>query len=421
MIKNPFNNYSYLCISFALFCALILLFIGCTKRGTEDYEQTCKFFKDPPNSCLPTVYWFWNGDITHEKIKWQLEEIKRSNTVGAVCILAWEGLTTEYLSDEWFNKIKYACEIAKTLKLEIWLYDEFCWPSGYAGGKIIQLNPAYNAKCLSRTERRMTGPEEISIEITKKTVVIIAGSLKDEKLNEQSLIDLTGNVKNNVFSWSIPQGEWLISFYKMECNDFRPTFSNMEYVDLLDADAVKKFIKITHDEYYNRMPEYFGDVIKAIITDEPGIYCNLKPWNINPETIPWTPSFFKAFELRKGYDLRKYLPAIWNDIGDNTAKIRTDYYDVFSDLLQESYFKPLHDWCNDHNIKLNIQPVHEETLKFTTLMQGDYFRAMEYSHLPGADEVYSWDKNLITPKIASSAARMFGSQNVYCEVFAAYG
>ncbi|HEX9971166.1 MAG TPA: glycosyl hydrolase, partial [bacterium] len=46
---------------------------------------------------------------------------------------------------------------------------------------------------------------------------------------------------------------------------------------------------------------------------------------------------------------------------------------------------------------------------------------MEYSHLPGCDDVYSWDKDRITPKLASSAARSFGKQDVYCEVFGAYG
>jgi len=403
------------------FYLLIIIPNGCEKQVRQRYEETYNFFKNPPPSYLPTVYWFWNGDIEYDRVKWQLDEMKRSNTVGSVCILAWEGLTTEYLSNEWFDKVKFACDIAEELDLEIWLYDEIRWPSGHAGGKVLESNPEYKAKCLARTEETVTGPQKISLPITSEPVVIIAGRITDEVIDESSLINVTSFYSENHFSWNIPEGDWSINIFSVEHCSFKPTFFDLEYVDLLNSRAVKKFLDLTHEQYYKRMPEYFGNVITAIITDEPGSYCNLKAFMINPETIPWTSSFFEEFELRKNYDLKKYLPAIWQKIGEKTAKIRIDFYDVFSDLLQQSYFKQLHDWCEDHNIKLNIQPVHEETMKFSTILQGDYFKAMEYSHLPGADEVYSWDKNLITPKIASSAARSYGIQDVYCEVFAAYG
>ena len=395
--------------------------IGCGIQGNSDTQHVYTHFKNPPQSYLPTVYWFWNGEIEYDQIKWQLEEIKRSNTVGSVCILAWEGLAIEYLSDEWFDKVKYACQIAVELGLDIWLYDEIRWPSGHAGGKVLESNPDLFAKCLAQTEQRIAGGQKISIPINSEPVVIIAGRLQDNIIDESSLINVTSFYDGKEFCWNVPEGEWSIFIYSIEHCTFKPTFLDREYVDLLDPRVAQTFISLTHEQYYRRMPDYFGSVIKAIITDEPGCYCNLKAFMISPKTIPWTGLFFEAFESRKKYDLKKYLPALWQDIGAKTAHIRIDFYDVISDLLQESYFKPLHDWCENHKIKLNIQPVHEETMKFSTILQGDYFKAMEYSHLMGADEVYSWDKKNITPKIASSAARSFGKQDLYCEVFGAYG
>ena len=407
-----------LIISFLL---SILLLIGCSNTHVDQSQAIQHHFKNPPQSYLPTVYWFWNGEIEYDKIKWQLEEMKQSNTVGSVCILAWEGLAVEYLSDEWFDKVKYACQIAEALGLEIWLYDEIRWPSGHAGGKVLESNPDYKAKCLTAKEQRFTGEQRISIEIASEPVAIIAGKLNDNGIEESSLIDVSSFCDGKLFAWNVPNGDWLITIYSVEHCSFKPTFSDQEYVDLLDPNATQKFIELTHEEYFKRMPDYFGSVIKAIITDEPGCYCNLKAFMISPETIPWTPLFFDAFASRKNYDLKKYLPAIWHDIGEKTAQIRIDFYEVVADLLQQSYLKPLHDWCENHGIKLNIQPAHEETMKYSTILHGDYFKAMEYSHLPGADEVYSWDKKAITAKIAASAARSFGNQDVYCEVFAAYG
>ncbi len=178
---------------------------------------------------------------------------------------------------------------------------------------------------------------------------------------------------------------------------------------------------MTHEAYYERMPQYFGSVIKAIITDEPGLYCDLKPWLINPRTIPWSPKLPEEFQKRKGYDLAKHLPHLWQDVNVKSARVRIDFYEVLAAMLQDYYFKPLTDWCEAHNIKLNIQPSHEETTKFAVKLMGDYFAAMKYSHIPAVDEVYNWDKSASTPKIGSSAARAFGRQELYAEVFGAYG
>ncbi|MDZ7264967.1 MAG: glycosyl hydrolase, partial [candidate division KSB1 bacterium] len=420
--KEKSNLFYYSIFNFiGIFFIILFFIIGCkisTKNQSARFHQQ---FKNPPSAYLPTVYWFWNGRIESDQIKAQLEAMKRSNTVGSVCILAWEGLAIDYLSEEWFDKVKYACQIAGELGLEIWLYDEIRWPSGHAGGKVLDANPELKARCLSQTEQRVNGNQKITFEIQSEPVAIVAAQFKNQIIDESSLTDVTAYFDGSNFSWDVPAGDWSLFIYSMQPCSFKPTFLEREYVDLLNPEVAKKFIALTHDQYYQIMPKYFGSVIKAIITDEPGCYCNLKAFLLDPETVAWTPGFLAEFQSRKNYNLKKYLPALWHDIGEKTAQIRIDFYDVLSDLLQESYFKPLHDWCEAHQIKLNIQPAHEETMKYATLMQGDYFKAMEYSHLPGCDDVYSWDRSRITPKLAASAAHSFGKQDVYCEVFGAYG
>jgi endonuclease G len=51
------------------------------------------------------------------------------------------------------------------------------------------------------------------------------------------------------------------------------------------------------------VPEYFVNVIKAIIMDEPGLYYNvteIPEWDLNLSTIPWSPLFFNKFYSIKG-------------------------------------------------------------------------------------------------------------------------
>ncbi len=406
------------CIFTAMF-AISLLVMNCSSN--RQYTELQQAFANPPEEYRPWVYWFWNGDIDSTQIRFQLEEMKRSHTVSTVVLLAWEGLTIEFLSDEWFDQVKYACDIAAEVGLKICLYDEWCWPSGHAGGIMLKNHPELRSKCLSENRQSITGPDRFTTTVNEESASIFAVPIVNGQSVYTKLTNLSNQISYHSLDWQVPEGEWEILSYEVKAGDFRPVFSEMYYVDLLDPRTAAEFIKINHARYYAKMPEYFGNVITSIITDEPGVYQNLKPWGINPETIAWTPGFSDEFRKRKQYDLADYLPALWHNLGAESIKVRNDYYQVVAELLQDSYFKPLHDWAEDHQIQLNIQPAHEEELKYSAIMQGDYFSAMEYSHIQGADAVYHWNPKAITPKIASSAARSFGTHDLFCEVFGAYG
>lgn len=43
-------------------------------------------------------------------------------------------------------------------------------------------------------------------------------------------------------------------------------------VDYLDPDAVQLFVEDTHQRYYDRFPEAFGEVITETFCDEPTLY-----------------------------------------------------------------------------------------------------------------------------------------------------
>lgn len=399
---------------------LLMILSSACREETRLYEDLRSEFTNPGRRYRPVVYWFWNGEISKTEISRQLHEMDESNTVGAVCIMAWEGLAVEYLSDEWFGLVRYACSVAGDLGLEVWLYDEQRWPSGHAGGKVLDGNPEFQAKCLSRRTRSFSAGEEYREDFKSFPVAIAALPIVNGRPDISAAVDLSGHRRDNRVVWKIPAGTWEIQIFEVDSCDFRTTFTALKYADLLDSKAVKKFMRLTYDAYYRHMPEYFGSVIKAIITDEPGFYCDLKPFLLNPRTVPWSPELMHAFKKRKGYDLKAKLPFLWQD-GQDSRSLRRDFYEVLADMLQDNYFRPLQKWCREHKIKLNIQPSHEETLKYSVKMMGDYFKAMECSDIPAVDEVYHWDKNIIVPKLGASAARSFGHTTLYAEAFGAYG
>lgn len=57
------------------------------------------------------------------------------------------GCEVEYLSEEWFALCSYYLESAAANDMKIWLYDEFNWPAGQAGGRVTA-HEAYRLKNL---------------------------------------------------------------------------------------------------------------------------------------------------------------------------------------------------------------------------------------------------------------------------------
>ena len=62
----------------------------------------------------------------------------KDNGINAAMLYPRSGCEIEYLSEEWFTTIEHLICAAKDLDMEIWLYDDFNWPSGDACGKVTE-------------------------------------------------------------------------------------------------------------------------------------------------------------------------------------------------------------------------------------------------------------------------------------------
>ena len=140
------------------------------------------------------------------------------NGIEQILIYPRSGCEIEYLSDEWFEKVGYFIDVAKKLDMYIWLYDDFNWPSGHAGGLVT----------------------------------------KNEKFRLKSIF-VKGENKGKISTASTHGGS---------------LFDEKYFPDLLSGEAVDYFISCTHEKYYERFSEYFGTLIKGFFTDEAATaYC----------------------------------------------------------------------------------------------------------------------------------------------------
>ena len=320
-----------LCLK-AIFCLLIFLSIhtGCTSKHLKsdeahelNFAKLDKEFKNPSKEFRSAPLWVWNTKVTKEDIDRMLSELKEQGFGGAF-VHPRPGLITEYLSDEWFDLYKYSVEAGKKLDMDIWIYDENSYPSGFAGGHVPdQMPESYN--------------QGQGLDISKKDILTDADSaflyLKKEG---DAYKDITASVKDYIGV----KGDYCCctkTYYKKG-----PWYAGFSYVDLLYPGVTEKFIDITMSGYEKTFKDELGTVVKGVFTDEPHIG--------EVHGIRWTPDLFDVFQKRWGYDLKTVLPLLVEEEG-NWKQVRHNYQETLLDLFIERWSKPWHNYCEQHNLK----------------------------------------------------------------------
>ena len=99
----------------------------------------------------PTLFWAYrtleetgNERIDFNECIWEheIEDIAKclkENGIYQAMIYPRSGCELEYLSNEWFDTIEKYIISAQKLNMNIWLYDDFNWPSGDACGKVTKI------------------------------------------------------------------------------------------------------------------------------------------------------------------------------------------------------------------------------------------------------------------------------------------
>ncbi len=355
-------------------------------------------------------FWFWNDNIEDEKMLEQLAIMHRIHA-DAPIIHARSGLINEYLSDDWFERIKTAVTYAKKNDMQIVLYDEDNWPSGNCNFTLTKQeeNREHHLEFHCRSIKKGDTYHASTADENYLNITLISATdgdnysdnTEDSYLNLLSLSDKDGNI---VYTALKPG---LLYEVTLKVNAYEP-FGKF-CIDYLSKDAIQKFIESTHEKYYAHFKEDFGKTITAVFMDETRFF----------NAIPWTKELPAEFKKRKGYDIAPYLPLLIYD-SKESALFRYDYYDVISDMYREAAFQQIYDWSEERNIKTTGHLLGEESLASQVRFNGDIMRQYAAFHIPGIDHLGNGLGSL-DAKICVSAARNYGKDRVSCEAFGASG
>lgn len=329
------------------------------QRETQ-FEKLKKSFKNPSKSFRSAPLWVWNTNVTTDDIDRMLKELKGAGFGGAF-IHPRPGLITEYLSDDWFKLYKYSVEKGKELGLDIWIYDENSYPSGFAGGHVpAQMPESYNEGQGLAYEKAEILPDNA------KDYFFCLKKEGEEFLDITSQLDHYKNTKGEYYLYNK-------TYYGR--SDWHGGYS---YVDLLHAGVTEKFLEVTMSGYEKTFGKELGTIIKGVFSDEPNIG--------GSGGIRWTPDFFEIFQKQWGYDLKKVLPLLAEETGD-WKRVRHNYMETLTQLFIDRWSKPMSSYCEKKNLKWTG---HYWEHGWPDMGQGGDNMAMYAWHqMPGVDMLFN--------------------------------
>jgi hypothetical protein len=366
-----------------------------------DYATLSSKFNQPPREYTTSPFFVWNAEITREEIDKFMEGFKKAGS-SQVFIHPRPGLITEYLSQNWFDLYKYTVDKGKELGMDVWIYDENSYPSGFAGGHVPDEMPeSYN---------QGQGLEMTRVEALPDTADKFFICLKEEN---GTFTDITSSLQAEKGK----KGKYLL--FSKAYNEKSDWYGGFSYVDLLLPGVTQKFIDLTMTGYQKNLGTEFGKTIPGTFTDEPQIDA--------PEGIRWTPDLFDVFRKKWNYDLKTNLPSLFEEVGD-WKKIRHNYTETLLQLFIDRWAKPWHAWCEEHNMKFTGHYWEHEWPNMSH--GGDNMAMYAWHQVPAIDmlfnqfndsSVHAQFGNVRSVKELSSAANQTGSERTLSETYGGSG
>ncbi|HEY0666735.1 MAG TPA: glycosyl hydrolase [Sphingobacteriaceae bacterium] len=313
---------------FLLVILVLILGFQITDDRKDDFETLKKSFMSPDKEYGSAPLWVWHTKVTKTIIDSMMHEFKE-NAFGGVMVHPRPGLINEYLSQEWYDLFKYTVQKGKELGLNVWIYDENSYPTGFAGGHVPdQMPESYNQGQMLRMSKTTSYPE------SSDNVFII---LKEE---DGKFINVTASPQEKDKT-----GNYYVFtkvYYAKQAGMVGPP--DFPYVDLMVKGVTQKFIDVTFKGYEKVAGKEFGKTVPGIFSDEPSIPAH------GAGNIRWTPDLFSEFRKTWGYDLESNLASLFEETGD-WKKVRHNYMTVLSQLFIDRWSKPMYEYTEKHNLK----------------------------------------------------------------------
>jgi hypothetical protein len=154
------------------------------------------------------------------------------------------------------------------------------------------------------------------------------------------VVDVTKSVMpTHLLDWTAPAGEWTIyavfqGWHGKQVERAAPGGEG-NVIDHFSRQAITDYLRRFDEAFAGRdvrVHSFFNDSYEVDDAFGEG---------------DWTPRLFDEFAARRGYDLRRHLPALFDGGASDTGRrVLSDYRQTISDLVLDGFTKPWAEWAH---------------------------------------------------------------------------
>ena len=316
--------------------------------------------------------------------------------------------------------------LAKAAGMQVWVGDDNGYPSGTAGGLVVEADAACEARGLGQIALDGEGPGVARVTLPRKTDSVVHAAIYPRDGGSPNLAaGRPARVAADHVEADGLDGPWRLSVMTLEAIDegtqamqtAKQFGTSGRYANLLNADAMSKFVDLTHEEYVRQLGSLTSK-IDLFYTNEPNLMTVYFEGGSRPggeAFTPWDTTLPTRFRDTHGYELLPRLPALFGGDDDEAKLVRRHFYQTVGDTMAENFTGRIARWGKAHGVLSGGHLLLEEYTSMHVICYGDFLRALAEEHVPGCDIPMPapgdyW--NYWMPKYVSSAAYLRGREMV---------
>jgi hypothetical protein len=336
---------------------LVILVIGLLSLGAVSntgVTQQRESFLNPPDNCRIMMRWWWFGPaVTRAELEREMTLMKEGGIGGfevqPVYPLALDDADRDihnfpFLSDEYLEALRFTSDKARELGLRMDLTLGSGWP--YGGAQV----PVCDAAGMLRIERLRIPDNARRLALPyigegEKFLAAFLCRTREGAIVGSDIRTLTGSRDGTIQLPDRLEGTHEVLVFISSRSGMtvkRPAVGAEGFVlNHYDRTAVEVYLKSVGDR-----------LLQALDPHPPyAIFCD----SLEVYRSDWTDGFMDEFRKRRGYDLRPHLPALAFDLGPETPAIRYDWARTLTELFNDRFMIPVHEWSRENRTLFRIQ------------------------------------------------------------------
>lgn len=338
-------------VSFVI-AALVCAQLNSVVAAPVDELQSA--FAQPPAESRIMMRWWWFGpQVDKAQLERELHLMKQGGIGGfevqpvypLMLDEASSARTLPFLSDEFIDALRFTSAKARELGLRFDLTLGSGWPFG--GPTVSIENAAARLRYEHVKVAANTGSVKVpSIGAGEKLLAVFLATNQGASFAPDSIRELT-EIKDGVVALpplSTADAREVLFFISSRTGMQvkRPAVGGEGFVlDHMNRAATDKYLETVGDR-----------LLQAFAANPPySIFCDsLEVYNSD-----WSSDFLEEFKKRRGYDVKPHLPALVNEMGQRTRRLRRDWGRTLTDLLNERFLAPMQHWSRRRRTRFRIQ------------------------------------------------------------------